>query len=113
LQPEKTSAPNIKTGHGGDPVTSVILYLYPSLVKLDKVDWRGVKTPIEGLESINHSTHIYKGVKITIPLMAEEITESGIQGDPKYSSPERGEILFEALINYLLDFLNHFKSLTI
>ena len=111
LSPELRTEPGIKGGHGGDPVTSVVLYLKPDLVDMTKAEWVPLKTPLEGMTPIAHSTQQFNGINITIPLFGEEVSEIGVYGDPTKASKERGEKLFTTMIDYLVEFINNFESL--
>jgi creatinine amidohydrolase len=111
LSPKLRTAPGVNGGHGGDPVTSVMLYLKPELVDMTQAKWIPLKTPLEGMTPIGHSTQKFKNANITIPLLGEEISEIGVYGDPTKASKERGEKLFATLIDYLVEFIQHFESL--
>jgi creatinine amidohydrolase len=111
LSPEIRTAPGETGGHGGDPVTSVMLYLKPELVDMTKARWVPLKTPLEGLESIHHSTHKFKNINILIPLFGEEVSEIGVYGNPMKASKERGGRLFNTMIDYLVEFVQNFEKM--
>lgn len=111
VSPELRTAPGVTGGHGADPVTSVILHLKPGLTDMTKANWVPLKTPLSGMTPISSSTQTFKGVNITIPLFGEEVSEIGVYGDPTKASAERGEKLFNNMLDYLEEFVNNFKSL--
>lgn len=111
LSPEITTAPGETEGHGGDPDTSVMLYLKPELVDMTKATWVPLKAPIEGLTPISHSTHRFRNINISIPLFGEEVSENGIYGSPMKASKERGEKMFNTLIDFLVEFTQHFDKI--
>jgi creatinine amidohydrolase len=111
LAPQDSWEPGFRLAHGGEPSTSVMLHLYPDLVDMSKADWSPLKQPMEGFESTTYGTHWFKGIPLSIPLLAEEVTESSAQSDPTVASRERGEVLYNMLIEYLIEFLDAFKRL--
>jgi len=113
ISPNIASAPGVRGGHGGDPTTSVMLYLTPELVDMQQARWVPLKQPLEGMTAESHSTFEFKKVKITVPLYTEEVSDLGVIADPTKASKERGEKLFKALIDYLVDFVQNFKTIKI
>jgi creatinine amidohydrolase len=111
LSPEIRTAPGERGGHGGDPVTSVMLYIKPELVDMTKATWIPLKTPLEGMNSISHSTHKFKNINISIPLFGEEVSEIGVYANPTKASKERGEKLFNTMIDYLVEFVKNFEMM--
>jgi len=108
-----STQPEVKAGHGGEPVASVMLYLTPGLVDMTKAKWAPLKRPMEGITSETYSIHEFKKLKVTIPLGTEEVAENGVMGDPTKASRERGEKLFNAVTDYLIDFVQNFKAMKI
>lgn len=111
LAPKDFWKPGFRLGHGGEPSTSVMLHLFPDLVDMNKTDWRPLKQPLEGFETTSYGTHWFKDVPLSIPLLAEEVTDSSVQGDPTVASREKGEILYNLLMEYLIEFLELFTKL--
>jgi len=101
----------LKTGHGGEPTASVMLYLYP-----DSVDMKESKSPkikqLNGeLETTSYSSHKYKGVDQNIFLFAEEVEDLGFMGDSTEASADKGKLLYEKTIDYLVDYISFFSKL--
>lgn len=113
ISPSIHPVPNVKGAHGGEPVASVMLYLTPDLVDMKKAKWSSLKQPLEGMTSDSYSIHEFKKLKVTIPLCTEEVTENGVMGDPTKATRERGEKLFRAVTDYLVEFVQNFKSMKI
>ena len=111
LSPELRTAPGVTGGHGADPVTSVILHLKPELTDMTKAKWVPLKAPLNGMIPVAHNTQRFKGVNITIPLFGEEVSEIGVYGDPTKASAERGEKLFNNMLDYLEEFVKNFEGL--
>ncbi|EMR73696.1 uncharacterized protein, putative amidase [Thaumarchaeota archaeon SCGC AB-539-E09] len=111
LSPELRTAPGVTGGHGADPVTSVILHLKPELTDMTKAKWVPLKAPLKGMIPVAHNTQRFKGVNITIPLFGEEVSEIGVYGDPTKASAERGEKMFNNMLDYLEEFVKNFEGL--
>jgi creatinine amidohydrolase len=102
---------DVSMGHGGDPVTSVMLYLKPDLVDMTQARWDPLKTPIAGMSSVSHSTQKFKNINISIPLFGEEVSEIGVYANPTKASKEKGEKIYNLLIDYLVEFVQNFENL--
>ena len=98
-------------GHGGDPVTSVMLYLRPDLVDMSQARWDPLKAPLAGMSSVSHSTQKFMNINISIPLFGEEVSEIGVYANPTKASREKGEKLFNTMIGYLVEFAQNFEKL--
>jgi len=103
--------PGQRMGHGGDPTTSVMLYLHPELVDMSRAVSTPLRQPFEGLRTTSYSTHEFKGLPLTVSLFAEEVETSGLMGDPTKASAEKGKILYNKMIDYLAEFMEVFKKL--
>lgn len=113
VSPGDTTSPGVRGGHGGDPTTSVMLYLTPDLVNMKEARWLPLKQPLQGMITQSHATHEFKKIKTTIPLYSEEVSELGLMADPTKASKERGEKLFKTLIDYLVDFVQNFQRMKV
>lgn len=111
LSPKTASAAGVSAGHGGDPTTSVMLYLTPNLVDMRQAKYLPLKQTLEGMTTKSHATHEFKKVRITVPLYADEVSDIGVMADPTKASKKRGEKLFKALMDYLVDFVQNFKTI--
>lgn len=87
------------SGHGGDPLTSVMLYLYPEDMRMDLLnpvenikEYKGV--PVTGLKK-----GMVKGVPFNLYMDMLDVTKQGVMGNPFASSAERGE----KIVNHLVD----------
>ncbi|HHY15334.1 MAG TPA: creatininase family protein [Firmicutes bacterium] len=96
-------------GHGGEPETSVISYLFPEHLRMDlaKKDQYG---DVWGKTSNGPSTLNFDGIPIEIYLRAEDVTETGTKGDPFAGSAERGEKIIKQATQHLTDFIKFFKD---
>jgi creatinine amidohydrolase len=102
---------NLRTGHGGEPTSSVMLYLYPDLFNVKESKSPNIKHFNEDLETGSYSSHKYKDIAQNIFLFAEEVEDLGYMGDSTKASAEKGKILYEKTIDYLADYINFFSQL--
>jgi len=83
--------------HAGEFETSIMLYLYPELVKMNNLKIKDVKY-VPHLDP-NYENEKLKDWKTT------DYNKKGVLGDPFYATPEKGKLWFTALIEKI-------KSLT-
>ena len=83
--------------HAGEFETSIMLYLYPELVKMNNLKIKDVKY-VPHLDP-NYENEKLKDWKTT------DYNKNGVLGDPFYATPEKGKLWFTALIEKI-------KSLT-
>ena len=102
--------PGHRTGHGGEPTTSVMLHLKPDLVDMDKAQLKNLKNIGEGFTAKSNGVHEFQGIAHSIFLPAEEVQPSGFMGDPTRATAEKGKFLFEKAMNHLVDLVEAFKK---
>ncbi len=100
-----------RTGHGGEPTTSVMLHLHPELVDMSRAELRELRQPMEDFETRSYGVHAHDSVPHNIYLFAEEVESSGFMGDPTRASAEKGEQLYKAALDHLVGFIESFKRL--
>ena len=98
------------TGHGGEPIGSMVSYLRPDLINLDRAeDWESkdyLGLPTSGLNGV-----VFDGRVVNLAINMEEVTPpSGSLSDPRLASQERGRRIVENSIEGLASFVNWFKS---
>ncbi len=98
-------------GHGAEPIGSMVSYLRPDLINLDRAeegeskDYFGL--PINGLNSV-----MFEGRAVNFAINMEEVTPpSGSLSDPRLASHERGRRIVENSIEGLASFVTWFKSI--
>ncbi len=111
MAPSKFWGEGHRAGHGGEPTTSVMLYLHPELVDMSKAELIELRQPMEGFETKSYDVHEHNGVPYGIYLFAEEVEPSGFMGDPTRASAEKGEQLYRAALDHLVGFVEAFKRL--
>lgn len=87
------------SGHGGDPLTSVMMYLFPEDMRMDLLgpvenikEYKGV--PVTGLKK-----GMVAGVPFNVYMDMSDMTKQGVMGDPFASSAERGKQIVDRLVH--------------
>ncbi len=86
--------------HGGEFETSLMLYLYPELVKLNKITTYEYSTDFKSKNIITLEKNIKKS------WLTEEISKSGIIGNPIKANETKGRKIVEKVINYINKIIN-------
>jgi creatinine amidohydrolase len=91
-------------GHAGELETSLMLYLEESYVDRD-----GLRDEIPRLPSHRYVTEdMYGSGCVTYPALFHHFSSSGVMGDPRTASREKGERIFHLTADALADFLRDF-----
>ncbi len=86
--------------HGGEFETSLMLYLFPELVDLDKLTSYEYSTDLKSKKIITLEKNIKKS------WLTEEISKSGIIGNPSKSNQDKGRKIVLKVINYINKIVN-------
>jgi creatinine amidohydrolase len=103
--------PNHRTGHGGEPTTSVMLHLRSDLVDMEKAQSKPLKDIGEGFKAKSYGTHEFQGVDHSIFLHAEEVQPSGFMGDPTKATAEKGKFLYVKAVDHLVNLVEAYKKM--
>lgn len=95
-----------KMGHADEFETSLFLAVDMSKVRLNKIRMEREKS----LYKLCADPFI-KMNKVQIAWLTEDLSESGVIGDPSKASKEKGELLINDIINNLFKFLNNLKDI--
>jgi len=96
--------------HGGDPMTSMYLHLFPELTRMDLTE-PSQRKDVLGLPTAGLNAVKFRGVNVHIPLEVTDISSNGvIGGDASKSSPEIGEKIIDYVVDLAVDFVRHFKE---
>lgn len=115
LLPELVGAEQAKavSGHGADPLSSVAMHLFPSLVRPDLVPAPLPVPKVLGLDISGFGTVTFEGVNVQVPVELDEIAPIGVfGGDARLCKPETGKALTERLVQIGSDFVLHYVSQT-
>jgi len=108
---ERVYGGKTQLGHGGEPIGSLMMYLRPDRVRLERAGAFGPRTvfgcPIDGLGAIK-----VDGIRVAVPLDMEDATPpTGSLSDPKLGSAERGRQLLEHAVAACAGFLKWFRTI--
>ena len=98
-------------GHGGDPVTSVMMFLQAENMRPDLLEEAQVSQKWEafaidrGLNSVLRS-----GCRGTVYFDMDAVTKDGMQGSPAVSSAEKGRVLLEEMTANCIEFVKRLQE---
>lgn len=96
-------------GHGGEPMTSVYLHLYPDRVRPDLIRPSGNAHAL-GLPTTGVSGVAFEGMPIQFPLDVTEVNSDGMMGgDATLASAEKGAVIAQYIIGFAARFIEHFR----
>jgi creatinine amidohydrolase len=95
--------------HAGEIMTSIMLFLHPEMVSLDRAKIEYVKSSREQFRAKSTlGPAEFKEIEISLYDRAKNLTESGIMGDPSAATPQKGEAIFNRLKAYLIEMTTQF-----
>ena len=98
-------------GHGGDPLTSVYLHLFPDLMRMDLSRPSG-RTKAFGLPTGGVNNVQFEGMPVHVPLNCHEVNADGmLGGDASLASAEKGQRIFEHIVGFCSRFVEHMRDL--
>lgn len=98
-------------GHGGDPLTSVYLHLFPDLVRHDLIEPGAEKGEMIGLPTSGLNAVRFRGVDVNLAVDITDRAANGIAGgDPTRSTAQIGERITEYIVEFTVAFLDHFRT---
>ncbi len=89
--------------HAGRAETSVMLYLRPELVVLDRAS-RHVPEWLDGFE------HIGFGKDVTFGWSSQDFGDTGVIGDPTLATTDQGKLAFEGAVNRFTEVLSEVST---
>ncbi len=100
-----------KTGHGGEPMGSLMGYLFPGTVDRERAEDWAVKD-FNGLRPSGLNGVVFEGVEVSMAVCMEDITPpSGSLSDPRVASPEKGKRIVDESVARLVRFVQWFKGI--
>ena len=97
--------------HAGEIMTSVVMALRPDLVDMKKAKKEYLKGRLESFTQRGSWNTVFKGLPVNVYHSSEELTESGVMGDPMAATPAKGEKILSAWTDYIVEFIKEFKKL--
>ncbi len=96
-------------GHGADPLTSVVMHLFPDLLRPDLVPDPSPLRQVFGMPATAFGTARFDGAEVAIPVEYDEIAPNAVRsGDPRLCSAETGAKLVEQLTEIGARFVRHY-----
>jgi creatinine amidohydrolase len=99
--------------HAGELMTSVIMALRPESVIVEKMIKDKVKSDAQTkFQTVNSlGAVIFKNSTQTIYRKIEDLTETGTMGDPSTSTPQKGQLVLELVLEYVKAFIAELRKL--
>lgn len=102
------------SGHGGEPLTSVMSYLHPESMRMDLLPEKWELNRTHGTFAIDNLKQMkLKKSKANLFLDMEDISSEGILGNPTNASAERGEKIVESVVSYGVELVQKMQSFTL
>jgi creatinine amidohydrolase len=99
------------TGHGGEPMGSIMTHLFPDLVSLDRAEDWDVR-PFLGHQPAGLNGIVFEGKPVGLAVNMEDITPpSGSLSDPRVASLDKGERIVESAVKNLSAFVRWYKTI--
>lgn len=87
------------SGHGAEPLTSIMRYLYPNYIDSSKTDFETEKINENGKEILNLNQMSMDGINVDIYVDMKDISEEGIYSNSFKPSAEIGKKALEYIVN--------------
>ncbi|MCM2472387.1 creatininase family protein [Rhizobium sp. CG5] len=96
-------------GHGGDPLTSIYMHLFPDLMRMDLAK-PSVRARAFGLATGGVNNVQFEGMPVHVPLNCHEVNADGmLGGDTALASAEKGQKMVEHLVGFCARFVEHLR----
>lgn len=88
-------------GHGGEPLTSAYMHLFPHLIRPDYISACEPRGTVFGLPVKGVSGAQFEGLPIQIPLNCDEVDANGmLGGSASLASAEKGKIICDHIVSH-------------
>ncbi|HUY99332.1 MAG TPA: creatininase family protein [Thermomicrobiaceae bacterium] len=100
-------------GHGAEPETSAMLAMFPDDVTRERMT-AGRYQPFAGWQVQSYSKVDVPGQSVTgtVYLDSDEVAPTGVTGDQRETSAERGRVWIERVVGFAVDFIRHYDAVT-
>jgi creatinine amidohydrolase len=99
--------------HAGEIMTSVVMAIRPDLVDMNKAKKEYLKPKMDSVAQVLSSKVRFKGRVVGVYHRSDEVTQSGVMGDPFAATIEKGEIIINQMVNYIKEFIEEFKKMPV
>ena len=101
--------PYPNTGHGSEPIGSVMAWVAPGMNRPDLLQKPG-KAMYKGLPARGSQVDL-NGVLFHVYPSSVDTSPVGVLGDPSLASPERGQKILDLVVKACCDVVNWFKTM--
>jgi len=99
--------------HAGEIMTSVVMAIRPDLVDMKKAKKEYLKPRIDSFTQVLSSKVKFKGRVVPVYHRSNEVTQSGVMGDPSAATKEKGGIILNHMVSYITEFVQEFKKMPV
>lgn len=98
-------------GHGADPLTSIVMHLFPSLVDVNAIKVPLSPNTVWGLPMKSFTNLAFEELDVQFPVDYHTLTPSGVWGgDPRLSSADLGAEVTRRLVASIARFVRTYAS---
>lgn len=91
-------------------MTSVVMAIRPDLVDMSQAVTEYLKPKSEGYQPLLSSKSKVGGRVISIYHTSEELTQSGVMGNPSQASADKGEMIIGNMVEYISQAVDEFRQ---
>lgn len=102
-----------KFSHAGEIMTSVMLFLHPEFVDMQKARKDSLKSPMPNITQEGSWRALFRNWHINLYCLSSELTKSGQYGDATHATREKGEFIVHQLVDYITEFVREFQNIPI
>ncbi|MCV0378352.1 creatininase family protein [Nitratireductor sp.] len=96
-------------GHGGDPIMSLNLHLFPEDVRHDLIDTE-IKKDFQGLKPTGFTQMNFDSHMFYLPVDYSELSPNGVRGDATIASREVGAEMWSGFVKKGVEIVERFKQ---
>jgi creatinine amidohydrolase len=96
-------------GHGGEPGVSIMMHVFPGAVRTDLMPLAGLNEVKSELKPAHPTDTVFGESKVNLYIDIHEITATGSTGAPSDANADRGAVVLERMVDYVVRFLEVFR----
>ena len=97
--------------HAGEIMTSVMLALRPDLVNMSQAKKEYLKSRVDSFTQKGSSQVTFKGISAYSYHLSDEVTKSGVMGNPLAATKEKGEKIISLWVGFIREYIREFRKL--
>lgn len=113
LMRDQYADPDAAYGHGAEPELSAMLAMFPEQVRLEAAEGGGLE-PFEGWQPSGYNTARVPGQPVGGTLLWDfsDVSPSGVTGDVRQASVDRGKVWLERVVGFCTGFVREYDRNT-